>query len=290
MPSDKPKSSPEPTARGWRQGLYEIIFEAETPLGRGFDIALLVAIVISILAISLETVDSIDQHFHGLLVTIEWVMTVLFSVEYVLRIICVPRPKKYVFSLLGIIDLLSVLPTYLSLFVGGTSAFGVIRSFRLLRIFRILKLVRFLHGATELRQAVWVSRDKIVVFLTTVLVAVTIAGTMMYQLEKDHNEEQFTSIPQSMYWAVVTMTTVGYGDVVPKTTGGKILSALLILLGYSLIIVPTGFVSAELIHRKPDDAITTEVCPACLAEGHDADAMFCKYCGHHLKDHSPPES
>lgn len=289
MQSKSPNNLPERDVAGWRQKLYEIIFEAETPLGRGFDIALLVAIVLSILAIALETVDSIDQHYHGILVTIEWVMTILFTIEYVLRLVCVPRPKKYAFSLLGIIDLLSILPTYLSLFVGGTASFGVIRSFRLLRIFRILKLVRFLHGATELRQAIWESRDKIVVFLTTVLVAVTIAGTMMYQLEKDYNEEQFTSIPQSMYWAVVTMTTVGYGDVVPKTTGGKILSALLILLGYSLIIVPTGFVSAEFIHRKPDHAITTEVCPACLAEGHDADAIYCKYCGKNLQDHDPQE-
>ena len=287
MQTGPAKLSNEKPPMGWRQKLYEIIFEAETPAGRGFDLALLAAIVISILAISLETVESVDKHYHGLLVSIEWIMTILFSIEYILRLLCVPKPRKYASSLLGIIDLLSILPTYLSFFVGGAQSFAVIRSFRLLRIFRILKLVRFLHGATELRQAVWESRDKIVVFLTTVLVAVTIAGTMMYQLEKDQNQDQFTSIPQSMYWAVVTMTTVGYGDVVPKTAGGKILSALLILLGYSLIIVPTGFVSAEFIHRKPEHSVTTEVCPACLAEGHDADAIYCKYCGANLQDHQP---
>ncbi len=281
--------------KAWRAKLHEVIFEADTPAGKLFDVVLLLAILLSVLAVGLSTVESFDRRYHRLLRGTEWFFTLLFTVEYVLRILSVEQPRKYVLSFLGIVDLLSVVPTYLSAVIGGAQSFAVLRSLRLLRVFRVFKLAHFLTEAASLRQAIWEARAKIVVFFSTVLIAVTIAGTAMYEIEgrerklpqtegqtpgQAHNQKsQFTSIPQSVYWAIVTMSTVGYGDVVPQTAAGKLLSALLILLGYSLIIVPTGFVSAELVGSKPTHSITTQVCPHCLAEGHDRDALHCKYCG-----------
>jgi voltage-gated potassium channel len=185
-------------------------------------------------------------------------------------------------SFFGIVDLLSILPTYLAWFIQGPRSFAVLRSLRLLRVFRIFKLARFLSEADVLSRAIWEARAKVVVFFSTVLIAVTITGTAMYEIESRMEASQFTSIPQSVYWAIVTMTTVGYGDVVPQSPLGKLLSALLILLGYSLIIVPTGFVSAELASSKTFRRTTTQACPHCMGEGHDDDASHCKYCGGHL--------
>jgi voltage-gated potassium channel len=266
-----------------RARLHEIIFEADTPAGKAFDVALLAAILVSILAVSLETVAPVERRYGSVLVAVEWTITGLFTLEYILRLACVSRPWRYATSFFGVVDLLAILPTYLSLLLPGSQSLVVIRSLRLLRVFRVFKLAHFLSEAAALRRAVWQARGKIVVFLTTVLIAVSIMGSAMYLVENfDGPSQQFTSIPQGMYWAVVTMTTVGYGDIVPETALGKLLSALLIILGYSLIIVPTGFVSAELVGAKVGRSVSTQSCPACMREGHDADATFCKFCGAHL--------
>lgn len=288
-----------PAEPGLRQTLYDMIFEADSPIGRGFDIGLLVAIIASIVLVSLETVPEYDLQQDpslgepssalatGFWVA-EWILTFLFTIEYALRLYCVRHPLKYAFSFWGIVDLLSIMPSYLTLFVGRSAkSFVILRSIRLLRVFRVLKLWRMMSQADELADAVWKSRDKIIVFLAVVLVAVTISGTLMYQIETvlmgDTHESDFTSIPQAMYWAIVTMTTVGYGDVVPHTTIGKIISAVLILLGYSLIIVPTGFVSAELSGNL---AAATEHhrCSQCGMSIHRSGAVHCDRCGHRLDE------
>jgi voltage-gated potassium channel len=269
----------------WRVKLHEIIFEADTPAGKAFDVALLIAILVSMVTVSLETVEPIQRRYGEQLWALEWTITFLFTIEYVLRLVCVGNPARYAKSFFGVVDLLAILPTYLSILLPGSQSLVVIRSLRLLRIFRVFKLTHFLSEAANLRRAVWLARGKIVVFLTTVLIAVSIMGAAMYLVENlDGPSEQFTSIPMGMYWAVVTMTTVGYGDVVPETVLGKLLSAVLIILGYSLIIVPTGFVSAELVGAKmvPYGPVSTQTCPNCMQEGHDVDAAFCKVCGGRL--------
>ena len=276
-------SSSSPTAVApWRQKLHEIIFEADTSAGKAFDIILLVAILLSIVVVSLETVKEFDP-YDSVFEVIEWVLTILFTIEYILRLVCVPRAMRYATSFFGVVDLLSIVPTYLTLFDMGTRSLVVIRAFRLLRAFRVFKLACMLSEAAAIRQAVWEARGKIVVFLTTVLIVVTVAGVAMYVIENTfvspNEPSQFTSVPQAMYWAIVTMTTVGYGDIVPKTHLGKLLTALLIMVGYSLIIVPAGFVSAELISSRLSRPVSTQACPHCMAEGHQHDAVHCKYCG-----------
>ncbi len=268
----------------WRAKLHEVIFEADTRAGKAFDVVLLIVILVSIVTVSLETVEPVQRRYGGLLVTIEWTITALFTIEYVLRLLCTGNPGRYATSFFGIVDLLAVVPTYLSVLIPGSQSLVVIRSLRLLRVFRVFKLGHFLSEAASLRRAVWQARGKIVVFLTTVLIAVTIMGSAMYQVENfDQPSEQFTSIPQGMYWAIVTMTTVGYGDIVPETALGKFLSAILIIMGYSLIIVPTGFVSAELVGAKVTTRpVSTQTCSSCMLEGHDVDAAFCKNCGTRL--------
>lgn len=269
--------------KGVRGKIHEIIFEADTPLGAIFDISLLVAIVLSVIVTCLATVPEYkDQPWVDVLALI---FTVLFTVEYVLRIYCVQRPWRYIFSFWGLIDLLSILPDYVLFFSSNstTRAFSVIRSLRLLRVFRIFKLGWFQSEADDLGGAIWRARAKIIVFLTVVLIIVTVTGTLMFEVELiflDGSDLQsdFNSIPEGIYWAVVTMTTVGFGDMVPKSAPGKFLSAILILLGYSLIIVPTGFVSAEIIESRKR-RITTRSCSSCITEGHDLDAKHCKYCG-----------
>tara|TARA_R110002049_G_scaffold25016_1_gene88229 strand:- start:18299 stop:19180 length:882 start_codon:yes stop_codon:yes gene_type:complete len=288
------RQSQRPEGPSWRTTLYDIIFEAETPAGRWFDILLLVAIVASIIIVALETVDEYAAQYGTLFWYAEWLLTILFAIEYVLRLICSRQPLRYAFSFWGIIDLLSVLPMFVAQFVSTQSrSFVMLRSIRLLRVFRVLKLWRMMNDADELSAAVWHSRSKIVVFLATVLVAVTISGTLMYQVETiasgpvdgDGPESQFTSIPQSMYWAIVTMTTVGYGDIVPRTSAGKIISACLILLGYSLIIVPSSFVSAELAaNRVTEEEDVVEDCANCAAPHQRHDAMYCYRCGERV-DH-----
>lgn len=267
----------------WRDHWYEVIFEADTPAGRAFDIALLVVILVSVIAVMLDSVDHIRAEHRKLLQGIEWVITILFTLEYIARIACSRRPMGYVLSFYGIIDLLAILPTYLMVLqpvlFHGTHQFAIVRSLRLLRAFRIFKLGHMLSEAKVLRQAVWQSRAKIAVFLSVVIIAVVIVGSMMHVIEGPENG--FTSIPQSMYWAVVTMTTVGYGDIAPQTVLGKTVAGAMMILGYSLIIIPTGIVSAELANAS-NKPTTTRVCPDCFSEGHDSDAVFCKYCGSRL--------
>ncbi len=289
------RKSQRPHSPAWRVAMYDIIFEADTHAGRWFDIALLIAILASITVVSLETVPEYAEstRLMRLFGNCEWVLTVLFTIEYVLRLSCSRRPLRYAVSFWGIIDLLSILPSYLIAVMGGSSrSFVILRSVRLLRVFRVLKLWRMMNDADELASAVWRARNKIVVFLAVVLVAVTISGTLMYHIETMYDTEsgetdvtvrhsQFTSIPQSMYWAIVTMTTVGYGDVVPQTTAGKAISAVLILLGYSLIIVPSTFVSAEFLHPA-QGSIDDVPCDHCDAPGQRHDAAFCYRCGNRL--------
>lgn len=269
-----------------KERLHTIIFEAETPSGFIFDVLLLVAIFASVVVACLDTVESLSQRFGPVFYVLEWCFTVLFTIEYLLRLYCVRRPLKYAFSFFGIIDLLAVLPTYILLFYQSGASFTVVRALRLLRVFRIFKLVWFMNEADELGQAILNARAKVVVFFGFVLIVVTIAGTLMYEIENYGRAvtgapgEGFRNIPESIYWAIVTMTTVGYGDIVPHTVLGKMVASLLILIGYSLIIVPTGFVSAEFVSAKR--RVTTISCPSCSREGHDPDARYCKYCGENL--------
>lgn len=293
MTSNRPSPESKPLM-STREKIHEIIFGAETPAGALFDILLLVAIVLSVIVISLETVKTealvpwTEILWTDALYRIHWFFTILFTVEYFLRIYCVKRPIKYIFSFWGIIDLISFLPDYLLIITGAGaeargSVFSVIRALRLLRVFRIFKLGWFQAEADDLGNAIWRARAKIVVFLTAVLIIVTLAGSMMYEIERAAmgDESMFNSIPEGIYWAIVTMTTVGFGDIVPKSFAGKFLSSCLIMLGYSLIIVPTGFISAEVIESKKK-LLSARACSSCVSEGHDRDAKFCKYCGEQL--------
>ncbi len=274
--------SPQPDATLKRK-IYDVIFESDTPAGKFFDVSLLALILLSVAVVCLETVEPIHAKYGKWLVVVEWFFAVMFTVEYALRLYCVGNRRRYATSFYGVIDLLSVLPTYVELLVAGSGSFGIIRSFRLLRVFRIFKLFHLTTDAEGLAKAVWQARGKIIVFLTFVVISVTVSGALMYEIENyGTNDSLFTSIPQSIYWAVVTMTTVGYGDVVPKTTLGKMVSTVLILIGYSLIIVPSGFVSAELIESKRQRRLTNRTCPSCLLEGHEENSRYCRGCGHEL--------
>ena len=267
-------------SRGLRHTLYEVIFEAETPAGRAFDVALLVLILISVVAVMLESVTGIRALYGRELLWLEWGITILFTIEYVLRLAVVRRPARYATSFFGVVDLLAVLPTYLSLVVVGAQSLLVIRAIRLLRVFRVLKMAHFLGEARVLKIALAASARKITVFLFTVLTMVLLIGATMYLIEGP--ESGFTSIPQSMYWAIVTMTTVGYGDVAPQTVLGKMLASVVMIVGYGIIAVPTGIVTVEMADAFRRKAVTAEACPACGREGHDPDADFCKYCGARL--------
>jgi voltage-gated potassium channel len=266
----------EPQRLSLRERAHEIIFEAETPAGRAFDITLMIAIIASVAAVMLESVGWVRERFGSELRAAEWAFTVLFSLEYVARLLAVQRPLRYAQSFFGLVDLASLLPSYLSIFFPGTQALLVVRSLRLLRVFRVLKLAHFLSEAQVIGAALRGSSRKIAVFLGAVLVIVLIMGSLMYVVEGP--EHGFTSIPHAIYWAIVTLTTVGYGDVYPATDLGRFLASLVMITGYGIIAVPTGIVTAELraAMRKP---ISTETCPQCSAQGHDVDATYCKYCG-----------
>jgi voltage-gated potassium channel len=263
----------------WRARLHEIVFEADTPEGKAFDVLLLVAIVVSVVAVMLESVSSIAADHGPELRAIEWLFTGLFTVEYVLRLGTVRRPLRYATSFYGIVDLLSVVPTWLSLLLPGTQSLLVIRTLRLLRVFRVLKLAQFVRESRMLMIAMRSSGRKIIVFLGTVVTIVIIVGTAMYLVEGA--EHGFTSIPKSMYWAVVTMTTVGYGDIAPQTVPGRFLASILMIMGYGIIAVPTGIVTVEMAGAMRR-GISTQACRACSAEGHDPDARYCKICGEAL--------
>lgn len=281
MSPKKPNASSDPPL--WRERLHEIIFEADTPAGIAFDVFLLIAILVSVIATCWETVDPYGTEYRSTFLTIEWTVTILFVIEYILRIICVKRPTGYIFSFFGIVDFLAILPAFIGFATHsqGVTRFAVIRSLRLLRVFRVFQLGWFVSEADALGRAVWQSRAKIVVFLFTVIILVTLAGTIMYLLEGTVPDTKFRSIPDGIYWAIVTMTTVGYGDVVPTTAWGKFMSAILILLGYSLIIVPTGFVSAELATSAVSN-VNTIACAHCMEESHERDAVYCRSCGEKL--------
>ena len=259
-----------------RGRLHEIIFEADTPEGKLFDVLLILSIVISVILVMLDSVSFIRESYGMLLYIGEWLFTIFFSIEYVLRLFSVGRPLAYATSFYGIVDLLAVLPTYFSIFFPGTQYLLVIRILRVLRIFRVLKLVQYLSEARQLAHALRASSRKIIVFLFAVLTLVIIFGALMYMVED--NENGFTSIPQSIYWAIVTLTTVGYGDISPQTTIGQTIAAVIMIIGYGIIAVPTGIVTAELSRKYKKD-ISTQACPECSAEGHDPDAKHCKYCG-----------
>jgi voltage-gated potassium channel len=260
----------------WRQRLHTVIFEADTPAGRAFDVTLIVCILASVSVVAMESIASIDARWHDELFAAEIVFTVLFTIEYVLRLLAVRRPLAYARSFLGIIDLLAIAPTWLALFIPGAQFFLTIRVLRLLRIFRILKLTEYLAEAGVISGALRASRRKIFVFLFAVITLVVLIGSLMYIVEGPVHG--FTDIPTSMYWAIVTLTTVGYGDLSPKTPLGKLLASMVMIMGYAIIAVPTGIVTAELTasHRSGH---SRQSCPACGREGHDDDATHCKYCG-----------
>ena len=260
----------------FRTRLHEIIFEADTPAGKLFDVLLILSILISVVMVMLDSISAIRQVHGNLLYLGEWFFTVLFTIEYLLRLYSVGRPLAYATCFFGFVDLLSILPTYLSIFFPGTQYFLIIRVLRVLRIFRVLKLVQYLREARQLSQALRASRRKITVFLFAVLSLVVIFGALMYLVEKP--ESGFTSIPQSIYWAIVTLTTVGYGDISPQTGIGRTLAAIIMIIGYGIIAVPTGIVTAELT-QSYKKGVSTQACPQCSAEGHDIDAKYCKYCG-----------
>ena len=269
MPERKPKSD------HWlRHRLHEIIFEADTPAGKLFDVILILSIVISVIVVMLDSVADLNVQYGQLFVFLEWFFTIIFTAEYVLRLSCIGRPSKYARSFYGIVDLLSILPSYVSLFLPSGKFFLVIRILRLLRVFRVLKLVQYVGESNYLQRALWASRRKISVFLLSVFLLMIIFGSVMYIVEGAENG--FTSIPRSIYWAIVTMTTVGYGDISPQTSLGQAIASLVMILGYGIIAIPTGIVTAELTHKQN---ISTQVCPECSAEGHDINAKYCKFCG-----------
>ncbi len=274
--TNEPKDAPH---SDWRDQIHEIIFEAGTAAGKAFDVVLLILIVVSVFATCLETVEPLGTAYKSAFLAIEWTVTIIFLVEYMLRIACVKRPLAYIFSFYGIVDVLAILPTFFGLAnidYRSTSRFALVRSLRLLRVFRVFDLGWFVAEANGLRDAFWQSRAKIVVFLFAVLILVTLSGSLIFQLEAETNPN-LNSIPDGIYWAIVTMTTVGYGDISPVTASGRLLSSLLILMGYSLIIVPTGLVSAEVV--KATSGKSAETCSSCMAESHARDANFCRVCG-----------
>lgn len=268
----------------WRESIYTVIFHHDTPLSRGFDLVLLSVILLSVLTVTLESVAEIQTAFATELRVVEWIFTGLFTIEYVLRIVTARAPLRYIFSFFGVVDLVSVLPAYLSLvfLAGGGGSLTVIRSLRLLRVFRIMRLGRFLREAGVLVRALTASSYKIGVFLGSVLVLVLIMGSVMYLLEGPQNG--FTSIPRGMYWAVVTLTTVGYGDIAPRTDLGQFIAAMVMIVGYAIIAVPTGIVSVELADAARQSAAETGVtCDECGATGHAPDAAYCRVCGKNLE-------
>jgi voltage-gated potassium channel len=260
----------------WRARSYEIIFGHETRAGKAFDVVLIVAILMSVAVVMLDSVASIAAPYHRIFIWAEWIFTILFTVEYSLRLASAPRPAGYALSFFGIVDLLAILPSYLSLLLPGGQYFVVIRILRVLRVFRVLKLAQYVGEARVLGMALRAARYKITVFLITVVTCVVVVGSLMFLIEGP--EHGFTSIPQGVYWAIVTLTTVGYGDIAPATGVGQALAAVVMILGYGLIAVPTGIVTVELAHqsqRRPSPLI----CSGCGGEGHEGDARFCRHCG-----------
>ncbi|GCB05635.1 ion transporter [Ralstonia sp. SET104] len=283
----------KPEEDGWRRQWYVIIFEAETRAGRQFDVTLLIVILASVLVVMLDSLPSMHDRAGTLFAVIEWLATLLFTAEYVMRILVVRKPWRYVLSFYGVIDFVSILPTWLAVFAPEMAYLIDVRLLRLLRVFRVLKLTIYFEEAQVLLRALVNARRKIFVFLGTVFIITIILGTVMYVVEGPAHG--FTSIPVSMYWAVVTLTTTGFGDLVPKTPLGQFITSLTILLGYSIIAFPTGIIGAELVSSMRQAApasaqpLPTRACTHCTTDGHDTDAAFCKRCGTKLPPH-PPET
>ncbi len=275
-----PPSEKEKPLDPIRARLHEIIFEADTRAGKLFDVALIVAILVSVVVVMADSVGVIHARYGRVLGILEWFFTILFTAEYLLRLACIGRPWRYAVSFFGIVDLLAILPTYLSLLFPGSQALLVIRILRVLRIFRVFKLVQFLSEAEIMARALRASFRKILVFIFTVSTLVVVFGSVMYLVEGEANG--FTSIPRSIYWAIVTMTTVGYGDISPQTPLGQTIAAIVMVLGFAIIAVPTGIVAAEMGRAEEVQPVSTQVCSECSAEGHDVDALHCKRCGAHL--------
>jgi len=263
-----------------KQKLHEVIFGTDTPAGKRFDIALIYLIVFSVLALMLDSVSWLSKPWSGYIFALEWVFTLIFTVEYCIRIYCLPKPFRYIFSFYGLVDFVSILPSYVSLLVPGANYLLVVRLLRVLRIFRILKLVRYLSEANILMRAIMQSRRKVFVFFMSVLVLSTIFGSLMYIVEGPVHG--FSSIPKSIYWTIVTITTVGYGDITPQTALGQVIASAAMLTGYSILAVPTGIFTAELA-QEMQRTRTHITCGRCAKAGHELDASFCRNCGHPLE-------
>jgi len=266
----------------WRHRLHEIIYEADTKEGKLFDIVLLIAIIASIIFVMLESVKSFDEKLYEFLNIAEWIITILFSIEYILRIVAIKKPFRYIFSFYGIIDLLSTLPKYLSFVIVGSHNLAALRALRLLRVFRILKLTRYVGASNRLIIALRASKAKIAVFLFFVVIICIILGNIMYMVEGEENG--FTSIPRSVYWAIVTLTTVGFGDIAPNTPLGQLIASVIMILGYSIIAIPTGIVGAEMSKMTNDEDSNTQACPNCLKDHHKENAIYCYNCGSVLNE------
>ncbi len=262
-----------------RHQLYVIIFEAESKRGKFFDVVLLILILASVLVVSLESIQDLKLRHLETFRVIEWTFTIIFTLEYFLRIYATPKPVKYIFSFFGIVDLLSIIPTYLSLILVGTQYLLVVRILRLLRVARVFKMTRYINEGQVLSRALKASYTKIIVFIGVVLTMVVIVGSLMYIIEGANSG--FTSIPTSIYWTIVTLTTVGYGDIAPQTPIGQILASLLMIMGYGIIAVPTGIVSVEMA-RSDREVAATRTCPNCHQEGHQVEANYCFNCGFNL--------
>lgn len=287
---DAGDSGPAGPSNSLRYRLHEIIFEADTPSGKAFDVGLLIFILVSIIIVLLDSVGDIHERYGTWLLVTEWVLTIGFTIEYLLRLYAVRRPWQYAKSFFGVVDILAILPTFLSVIIPGGHGLMVIRALRLLRVFRIFKLARYVDAYRVLMVAMLRSRPKIIVFMIAVLTIVTIIGSLMYLVESSANSG-FSSIPAGIYWAIVTVTTVGFGDITPTTTLGQFFAAVLMILGYAIIAVPTGIVSVE-IARADDDPISTQSCPDCGAEGHAHNARHCYRCGAelHPEESAPPNT
>ncbi|MEN8817601.1 MAG: ion transporter [Nonlabens sp.] len=283
------------SSKKWRRKIHEVIYEADTPLGKLFDVVLLVVIIISLILVMLESVPDLGKAYRNEFITAEWVITIFFTIEYFLRIISINKPSKYIFSFYGIIDLLSTIPLYLTFFFGGLNALLAVRSLRLLRVFRILKITRYIGEADKLSKAIKSSGPKIAVFLFAVMVVSIIFGTLMYLIEGP--EHGFDSIPKSIYWCIVTLTTVGFGDIAPETAFGQFLATIIMIMGYGIIAVPTGIVSAEYSQSKREKSdkktlknesnyrhVNTQVCQNCHSKKHQDGALYCHNCGYSLDE------
>ena len=281
------------TSNNLKNKLHTIIYEADTPMGKLFDVVLLILILVSVILVMLESVASIDTHYHDFLYFGEWVITIFFTIEYILRIITVKKASNYIFSFYGVIDFLSTIPLYLSFILAGSNALLAVRALRLLRVFRILKITRYMGEANKLNKALRDSKPKIFVFLFAVLILSIIAGTIMYLVEGE--QSGFVSIPISVYWCIVTLTTVGFGDIAPVTPLGQFIAAIIMIMGYGIIAVPTGIVSAEYASKKThtvDDPeyihVNTQSCQNCNENNHQDNAEFCHKCGSTLHQKDAP--